>query len=48
MYLFYMNTLIYHFHPYLDNMDAMVVSSNEDFAKQVIKGVKPFATRDND
>lgn len=34
--------------PYLDNMDAMVVSSNEDFAKQVIKGVKPFATRDND
>jgi hypothetical protein len=34
--------------PYLDNMDAMVVSSNEVFAKQVIKGVKPFATRDND
>ena len=34
--------------PYLDNMDAMVVSSNEDFAKQVIKGVKPFVTRDND
>lgn len=31
--------------PYLDNMDAMVVSSNEDFAKQVIKGVKPFAKR---
>ena len=31
--------------PYLDNMDAMVVSSNEDFAKQVIKGVKPFAER---
>ena len=31
--------------PYLDNMDAMVVSSNEEFAKQVIKGVKPFATR---
>ena len=34
--------------PYLDNMDAMVVSSNEDFAKQVIKGVRPFATRDSD
>ena len=31
--------------PYLDNMDAMVVSSNENFAKQVIKGVKPFAKR---
>ena len=31
--------------PYLDNMDAMVVSSNEDFAKQVIKCVKPFAKR---
>ena len=30
--------------PYLDNMDAMVVSSNEEFAKQVIKGVNPFAT----
>ena len=34
--------------PYLDNMDAMVVSSNEDFAKQVIEGVKPFAARDDD
>ena len=33
--------------PYLDNMDAMVVSSNEDFAKKVIEGVKPFVTRDN-
>lgn len=31
---------------YLDNMDAMVVSSNEEFAKQVIEGVKPFAARD--
>ena len=31
--------------PYLDNMDAMVVSSREDFAKQVIEGVKPFVTR---
>lgn len=30
---------------YLDNMDAMVVSSNEDFAKQVIEGVKPFVSR---
>ena len=33
--------------PYLDNMDAMVVSSNEDFAKQVIEGVKPFAARND-
>lgn len=33
--------------PYLDNMDAMVVSDNEDFAKKVIEGVKPFVTRDN-
>ena len=32
--------------PYLDNMDAMTVSDNEDFAKQVIKGVKPFVSRD--
>lgn len=31
--------------PYLDNMDAMVVSCKEDFARQVIKGVKPFVTR---
>ena len=31
--------------PYLDNMDAMVVSSNEDFAKQVIQNVKPFVSR---
>ncbi len=31
--------------PYLDNMDAMVVSDREDFAKQVIKGVRPFVTR---
>ena len=31
--------------PYLDNMDAMVVSSREDFAKKVIEGVKPFAAR---
>lgn len=31
--------------PYLDNMDAMVVSDREDFAKQVINGVKPFVTR---
>ena len=31
--------------PYLDNMDAMVVSSREDFAKHVIKGVKPFVER---
>ena len=32
--------------PYLDNMDAMVVSSNEDFAKKVIEGVEPFVARD--
>ena len=32
--------------PYLDNMDAMVVSSNEEFAKKVIEGVTPFVTRD--
>ena len=32
--------------PYLDNMDAMVVSSNEEFAKKVIEGVKPFVARD--
>ena len=31
---------------YLDNMDAMVVSSNEEFAKKVIEGVKPFVARD--
>ena len=31
--------------PYLDNMDAMVVSSKEDFAGKVIEGVKPFVTR---
>ena len=31
--------------PYLDNMDAMVVSSREDFAQKVIAGVKPFVTR---
>ncbi|MBR4948969.1 MAG: enhanced serine sensitivity protein SseB C-terminal domain-containing protein [Clostridiales bacterium] len=31
--------------PYLDNMDAMVVSSKEDFAQKVIAGVKPFVTR---
>lgn len=29
--------------PYLDGMDALVVSSVEDFSQQVIKGVKPFA-----
>ncbi len=29
--------------PYLDGMDALVVSSREDFSQQVIKGVKPFA-----
>lgn len=29
--------------PYLDGMDALVVSSKEDFSQQVIKGVKPFA-----
>ena len=29
--------------PYLDGMDALVVSSKEDFAQQVIKGVKPYA-----
>ena len=34
--------------PYLDNMDAMVVSSNEDFAKKVIEGVKPFVSRTDD
>ena len=28
---------------YLDGMDALVVSSKEDFSQQVIKGVKPFA-----
>ena len=33
--------------PYLDNMDAMVVSSREDFAKKVIEGVKPFAARND-
>ena len=33
--------------PYLDNMDAMVVSDKEDFAKQVIEGVKPFVTRND-
>ena len=32
--------------PYLDNMDAMVVSDREDFAKKVINGVKPFVTRE--
>jgi hypothetical protein len=26
-------------------MDAMVVSSKEDFAQKVIEGVKPFASR---
>ena len=31
--------------PYLDNMDAMVVSSKEEFAGKVINGVKPFVTR---
>ena len=34
--------------PYLDNMDAMVVSSNEDFARKVIEGVKPFVMREDD
>ena len=29
--------------PYLDGMDALVVSSKEDFSQQVIKGVEPFA-----
>lgn len=29
--------------PYLDGMDALVVSSKEDFSQQVLKGVKPFA-----
>ncbi|MBQ4191602.1 MAG: enhanced serine sensitivity protein SseB C-terminal domain-containing protein [Clostridiales bacterium] len=29
--------------PYLDGMDALVVSSKEEFSQQVIKGVKPFA-----
>ena len=33
--------------PYLDNMDAMVVSSREDFAQKVIAGVKPFVTRND-
>lgn len=32
---------------YLDNMDAMVVSSREDFAQKVIAGVKPFVTRND-
>lgn len=32
--------------PYLDNMDAMVVSSNEEFAGKVIAGVKPFVSRE--
>ena len=27
----------------MDGMDALVVSSKEDFSQQVIKGVKPFA-----
>ena len=34
--------------PYLDNMDAMVVSSKEDFAQKVIAGVKPFVTGNKD
>lgn len=29
--------------PYLDGMDALVVSYREEFAKQVIHGVRPFA-----
>ena len=29
-------------------MDAMVVSSNEDFAKKVIEGVKPFVSQADD
>ncbi|MCH4153884.1 MAG: enhanced serine sensitivity protein SseB [Saccharofermentans sp.] len=29
--------------PYLDGMDAIVVSEKEDFAAKVIAGVKPFA-----
>ena len=33
--------------PYLDGMDALVVSSKEDFSQQVIKGVKPFAGEDS-
>ena len=33
--------------PYLDSMDAMVVSSREDFAQKVIAGVKPFVTRND-
>ncbi len=31
--------------PYLDNMDAMVVSCKEEFAGKVIAGVKPFVSR---
>ena len=33
--------------PYLDNMDAMVVSDREDFAGKVIAGVKPFVSRND-
>ena len=34
--------------PYLDNMDCMVVSKNEDFAKKVIENVKPFVSGNKD
>ena len=34
--------------PYLDNMDCMVVSKNEEFAKKVIEGVKPFVSGNKD
>ena len=32
--------------PYLDGLDLMCASSEEDFAKKVIEGVKPYITRD--
>ncbi len=38
-----MDTLKKFVRPYLDGLDAIVVSSKEDFSKQVIKGIKPFA-----
>ena len=33
--------------PYLDNMDAMVVSDKEEFASKVIADVKPFVSRND-
>ncbi len=31
--------------PYLDGLDAMIVSDREDFAKQVIDGVRPYGEK---